>query len=71
MNELIQRLVEKTGLPEDKAMAALETVAGYLKEKLPGPMASQVDGLLSGESGLGEKLGGMSAGLGGMFGKKE
>jgi hypothetical protein len=71
MNEVIQRLIEKTGLPEDKATAAVETVIGFLKERLPPSVGSQIDGLMSGESGAMDKLAGMAAGLGGMFGKKE
>lgn len=71
MNEIIQRLIEKTGLPEDKAMVAVETVVGFLKEKLPSSVGSQIDGLISGESDMMDKLGGMAAGLGGMFGKKD
>jgi hypothetical protein len=71
MNEIIQRLTERTGLPEDKAAAAVDTVVGFLKEKLPAPVASQIDGLMSGESGAADQLGGMGAKLGGMFGKKE
>ena len=71
MNEIIQRLIERTGLPEDKAAAAVETVIGFLKEKLPGPVAAQLDSLMSGESGMGSQLGGMASSLGGMFGKKQ
>jgi hypothetical protein len=71
MNEIIQRLIERTGLPEDKAAAAVDTVIGFLKEKLPAPVASQIDGLMSGESGMADKLGGMGTNLGGMLGGKE
>lgn len=74
MNEIIQRLIERTGLPEDKAATAVDTVAGFLKEKLPGPVASQVDSLLGSESGAGNGqgvMGGMGAGLGNMLGKRE
>ena len=71
MNEIIQRLIERTGLPEDKAAVAVETVIGFLKEKLPGPIASQLDGVMGGESGNTSTLSGIGAGLGGMFGKKE
>lgn len=70
MNELIQQLIQKTGLPEDKAIAAVDTVMGLLKEKLPGPVASHLDAALSGATGATEKLGGMVQDLGGMFGKK-
>ena len=71
MNEIMQRLMDKTGLPEDKAQAALDTVVGFLKEKLPGPVSSQIDSLMAGgASGMSDKLGGLAKGLGGMFGKK-
>lgn len=71
MNEIIQRLIERTGLPEQQAAAAVETVIGFLKEKLPASIGSQLDGLASGEPGAADKLGGLGAGLGGMFGRKE
>lgn len=73
MNEIIQRLIERTGLPEDKAATAVDTVIGFLKEKLPGPMAAQLDSVIGGDagSGMGDKLGGMGSNLGGMFGRKE
>jgi hypothetical protein len=56
--------MDKTGLPEDKASAAVDAVVGFLKEKLPGPIASQ---MLAGGAGLSDKLGGVAKGLGGMF----
>ncbi|WP_019142728.1 hypothetical protein [Noviherbaspirillum massiliense] len=71
MNEMIQRLIERTGLPEDKAATAVETVVDFLKEKLPGPVGSQIDSLMSGDAGMAGKLGGMGSSLGGMFGKNE
>lgn len=71
MNEVIQRLIDRTGLPEDKAAAAVETVIGFLKEKLPPSIGSHIDGLMSGEAGATDKLGGIGASLGGMFGGKE
>lgn len=71
MNEIIQRLVDRTGLPEDKATAAVETVIGFLKEKLPAPIASQIDSLLGGDSPMTDKLGTMGTTIGGMFGSKQ
>ena len=76
MNEVIQRLIEKTGLPEDKAATAVQTVIGFLKEKLPGPLGSQIDSVVGGQSGgqsggAMDKLGGLGSNLGGMFGNKE
>jgi hypothetical protein len=71
MNEIIQRLVEKVGLSEEQATSAVNMVVQFLDERLPGPVASQIDSLMSGSGGIADKLGGMGAGLGGMFGKRE
>ena len=46
MDELVKLVAKKTGLPEDKAKVAVETVVGFLKQKLPAPVASQIDGVL-------------------------
>lgn len=67
MDELIDLVVKKTGISRDQATTAVNTVVGYLKEKLPEPLAGQVDGLLKGDlSGAGDLL----KGLGGLLGNK-
>ena len=66
MDELIKLVSEKTGIPEATAKTAVQTVIGYLKEKLPAPIAGQIDGLLSG-GGIGGEV---TKGLGDLFGKK-
>ncbi len=63
MNELVQQVCQKTGLSEDKAQQAVQTVIGYLKEKLPGPISGQIDSALQGG-------GGISGALGSVLGKK-
>lgn len=65
MDELIELVVEKTGVSEEKARQAVETVIGYLKEELPAPIAGQIDSLLEG-GGLGD----VAEGLGGLLGNK-
>ncbi len=76
MNELIQRLIDRTGLPEEKAMMAADTVLGFLKEKLPGPVGAQIDGLMNGggsggnDGSFADKAASMGSNLGGMFGGK-
>ena len=73
MDELIKRVAERTGMGEDKARAAVDTVVGFLKERLPAPLAGQVDNVL-GSSAVGDvadRAGDMLGGLGGMFGNKE
>ncbi|MFO7741175.1 MAG: hypothetical protein R6X31_02570 [Anaerolineae bacterium] len=68
MDELVKRVSEKTGLSEDQAKTAVETVLSYLKENLPAPIAEQVEKALSGDEGV--DLEGLAKGLGGMLGKK-
>ena len=69
MDELVKLVSQKTGLSEDMAKVAVDAVVGYLKEKLPGPIAAQVDGVLGGTGGVSD-LGNVAQGLGGLFGKK-
>ena len=61
--ELVRMVAEKTGISEDKARTAAETVVGYLKGKLPAPVSSQLDSAVSGGGG-GGGLGDMASGLG-------
>ncbi|NNJ09974.1 DUF2267 domain-containing protein [Chloroflexales bacterium ZM16-3] len=69
---LVQLIQEKTGISEDQAQGALNTVVGFLKEKLPEPIAGQIDGLVSGDiSAASDQLSNLTASLGGLFGKKE
>jgi uncharacterized protein (DUF2267 family) len=68
MNELVKLVAQKTGLAEDKARTAVMTVLDFLKDRLPGPLASQLDGLLgAGSQGPGQD---MAAGLGDMLNRK-
>ena len=67
MAELIKRITEQTGISADQAKSAINTVSGYLKEKLPAPLASQVDNVLNG-GGMSDTLGNAASKLGGMFG---
>ena len=71
MNELINQVVQRTGIPEDKAKMAVETVLGFLKTKLPAPIAGQIDSVVGGGGGESSAggLGDVAGTLGGMFGK--
>jgi ribosomal protein L7/L12 len=70
MEELIKRVSERTGMPEDKAKTAIETVVGFLKERLPGPIASHVDSALEHAGGtVVDKASDLIGNIGGMFGK--
>jgi hypothetical protein len=69
MNELIQKIVERTGISQDQAQKAVETVAGFLKERLPGPIAGHLDSVLGhSDSAQGGSLGDAAKGLGSKFG---
>lgn len=71
MQELIQKVAERTGLSEDKAKTAIDTVVGFLKERLPGPLAGQVDNALNaGGATAVDKAGDLLGNIGGMFGNK-
>ncbi len=67
MDELIKLVSQKTGIPQDKAAVAVETVLGFLKDKLPAPIASQLNAVLDGKD-LDDLGGDLLKGLGGMFG---
>ncbi|MHB1296148.1 MAG: DUF2267 domain-containing protein [Anaerolineae bacterium] len=43
MDELIRMVSEKAGIGQDAARSAVDTVLGFLKEKLPAPIAGQID----------------------------
>jgi uncharacterized protein (DUF2267 family) len=63
MDELIKLVTTKAGISEAQAKKAVETVLGFLKDKLPGPLADQIDGLLKGN------VGDVTKGLGGLLKK--
>jgi hypothetical protein len=69
MNELVNQIVQKTGIPADKAQQVLGVVSNFIKQKFP-QFGGQIDSLLgSGGAqtggtkdenplgGLGDKLG--------------
>ena len=64
MDELVKRISEKTGISEDQARSAVNVVSNFLKEKLPAPIAGQVDNVLSGAGGMTDKLGDAAAKVG-------
>jgi hypothetical protein len=58
MNELIKQIVDKTGIPADKAQQVLGVVSGFVKQKFPA-IGGQIDSVLgAGDSGTGAASGG-------------
>ncbi len=73
MNELINMIVQKTGISQENAQKAVQVTVDFFKSKLPGPIAGQLDSFLSGGTGAcvsgvveqtGGKLSGVLAGKG-------
>jgi hypothetical protein len=73
MNELINLIVQKTGISQENAQKAAQTAIDFLKTKLPAPVAGQVDAVLAGDmSGIAGQAGEMLKGkLGGAFGEQK
>jgi len=66
MDELVDLVVKKTGVSEAIAEKAIEVVIGYLKKKLPAPIAGQIDAFLGGE-GLADNAEDLLKGLGNLL----
>jgi len=47
MKELINMIVQKTGISEENAQKAVQVTLGFLKTELPPPVAARLDSLLS------------------------
>ena len=69
VDELVKLVSQKTGLSEEMSRTAVEIVIGFLKEKLPAPIAGQIDNVLGG-AGPAKGVQDLAKGLGGMLGKK-
>ena len=53
MDELVNLVVQKTGMSQDDARKAVEVVVSAPKSKLPAPIAGHLDSFLSGGTGGG------------------
>lgn len=65
MEELVNLVVEKTGLPKQTAQTVVALVVDFIKKKLPAPVAAQVDAVLNNEGTMGQAanlLGGLLGG---------
>lgn len=52
MNELVNLIVKKTGIPAATAQNIIKIVIDFLKKKLPAPIGAQIDGLLKNEAAI-------------------
>jgi hypothetical protein len=69
MDELVNLIVKKTGIPAATATTVVKMVVDFLKKKLPAPIGAQIDGLLSNEGAV-KKAEGVLGGLANKLGKK-
>ena len=46
MNELTNIIVQKTGISQENAEKSVQVMLGFLKTKLPTPIAAQLDSFL-------------------------
>ena len=63
MDELLKQLQEKTGLGVDQIKSVLAGVSEFLGDKLPGPIASQVNKFLGDEGSAADAGGDEGGGL--------
>ena len=47
MKELINVIVQRTGISQENAQKAVQVTLGFLKTKLPAPVAGQLDLILN------------------------
>ncbi|MCB2178581.1 HU family DNA-binding protein [bacterium] len=64
MEQLVELVSEKTGLNKEMSEKAVKIVLDFLKDKLPDPIAAQIDNILDGGENTAADL------LGGLFGNK-
>lgn len=59
MDELVKMVADRVGISEAQAKQAVEMVISFLKDKLPEPIAGQLDAVLEGDvaGGLGKLFG--------------
>ncbi len=65
--EIVQMVSQKVGISEEQSQKAVQVVIGYLKDKLPGPLAGGLN-KFTGETGSKESE--SSGALNDLFGKK-
>jgi hypothetical protein len=72
IDDLVQQISQRAGIPEDKARMAAHAAVEFLDGRLPAPVGGNlkrlVDGGGAGGGGM-PGLGDVAGGLGGMFGK--
>ncbi len=68
MDELVNLVSQKAGISQDQARMAVTVVIDFLKQRLPAPVASQMDALLNAQGG--STASSIGKDIEGLFGKK-
>ena len=75
MEELIKQVSQRSGISEDQARKAVDTVLGYMRDKLPASASGMLDSAIGGGAnvagGVADTAQNVLGSVGGMFGKKE
>ena len=69
IDEIVNEVVAKTGMSPDQARSAVDAVLGFLRGRLPEPIAMGLGSLLGGDSAAGAAAGGggVAGGLEGLL----
>jgi hypothetical protein len=57
--QLVNQIAQRAGISPDQATQAAQAVVEFLKGRLPGPIASQLDSVLGGQAGAAGGMGNM------------
>ena len=57
MDDIVRTVADRTGLTDEQAQQAVDTVVGMLKGRLPEPASSMIDRAVAGETAAGEAPG--------------
>jgi uncharacterized protein (DUF2267 family) len=69
MEELIKQVTAKAGISEEQARSAVNVVLDFVKNRLPAPIAGQIENAVKGEGGgFGGVAGDIASKVGGMLG---
>ncbi|MFT4547226.1 MAG: hypothetical protein ACI8XO_000214 [Verrucomicrobiales bacterium] len=70
MKEIIDQIVAKVGISEEQAQGSVVAVLDFLKDKLPGPIADQLENFVNGDGKDGSNpLDAAKDAIGGFFNK--
>ena len=70
MQELVNIIIKKTGIPVTTAQTIVNIVMDFLKKKLLAPIAKQIDGLLKSNESV-KKAEGVLGNMSSLLGKKK